>query len=673
MPAAASPAISKVEAGCWVALVLMGAGFRLWSLDSRPFSYDEAIHAWYSWQLAETGWYAHNPVTHGPLLFYVNALVYVVLGAGDGTARLVPALAGTGLILTPLLFRRWLGGAAALAVGCLFATSPLLIFFSRYLRNDIYIALLFTLWIWAVFRYWERPSPSAFYPVALLSALAVTVKEVAFIGAAILVVFLLVETFRARTGRSSPALDLVILQATLFAPFGFVLLIHLVVGGDLWSRFQGRPAPAFAMAAGGAVLAWIGLFAWTRWAPETNRATVKSLFGPVALAWIVEGLYFSTFLKNPGGLATGFFGSVAYWLSQQPVARGGQPWFYYPGLLKLYEFLPLFLALSVLVAWGCRVCRPDSGEEGMAPVVRRFFVFWLVAALPAYTVAGEKMPWLAIHLLLPLCWVGGEGAWRILNAATRRGLPPVWVVPGLALAGFAAFVRTAEPVAGPLDEARVAGSWLGLVSAGLGILLVVSVGLRRRQPVWPGLWLGTLLLLILLSGWVSVRLNHIQPQSPYELVNYAAADPEIDRLVRFLTSEGDGLSVQVEPAAEWPLRWYLRDVSDVRWGADIAETGRNRFPLMPIMVRGEAWDPPEGYRSEVFGLLTWPPDRYRTSSPVEWGALVNGRRNLQRMWRVFYDAAYPEEFSGFRHHRRRVRVAVPASREVAPSSGENGR
>ena len=40
-------------------------------------------------------------------------------------------------------------------------------------------------------------------------------------------------------------------------------------------------------------------------------------------------LFFTTVFSNGGGLTSGFVGSLGYWMEQQSVERGSQPWYYY--------------------------------------------------------------------------------------------------------------------------------------------------------------------------------------------------------------------------------------------------------------------------------------------------------------------------------------------------------
>ena len=61
---------------------------------------------------------------------------------------------------------------------------------------------------------------------------------------------------------------------------------------------------------------------------------------------------FTTFFINWGGIGTGFVGSLGYWLSQQGVARGSQPLYYYLIVFPLYEYLPLILGLAGVAPCG---------------------------------------------------------------------------------------------------------------------------------------------------------------------------------------------------------------------------------------------------------------------------------------------------------------------------------
>ena len=94
-----------------------------------------------------------------------------------------------------------------------------------------------------------------------------------------------------------------------------------------------------------------------------------------------------------GGLLSGSYGALKYWIDQHDVQRGGQPWFYYLLLLGLYEFIPLTLTII-------------AAAQRKFNLFGKFCLAWSIGALLVYSYAGEKMPWLILHLTLPMILTG---------------------------------------------------------------------------------------------------------------------------------------------------------------------------------------------------------------------------------------------------------------------------
>jgi 4-amino-4-deoxy-L-arabinose transferase-like glycosyltransferase len=59
------------------------------------------------------------------------------------------------------------------------------------------------------------------------------------------------------------------------------------------------------------------------------------------LFWIPFTVLYTTIFTNSAGFFTGLIGSLGYWLVQQGVERGSQPWYFYVLVqIPVYEFLP---------------------------------------------------------------------------------------------------------------------------------------------------------------------------------------------------------------------------------------------------------------------------------------------------------------------------------------------
>ena len=123
----------------FLALTLIAGILRFWDLGSRMLHHDESLHAVYSYYYLYIGkGYIHDPMMHGPFLFEMNALVYFLLGATDATARVAPALFGTVLVGLPYFLRDRLGRTGAIVTAALLAISPTILYYSRFIRHDIY-------------------------------------------------------------------------------------------------------------------------------------------------------------------------------------------------------------------------------------------------------------------------------------------------------------------------------------------------------------------------------------------------------------------------------------------------------------------------------------------------------------------------------------------------------
>ncbi len=237
-----------------------------------------------------------------------------------------------------------------------------------------------------------------------------------------------------------------------------------------------------------------------------------------ALFYVPFVLFYTSFFTNPTGLWGGFTGALGYWMEQQAVMRGGQPLYYYAFLqIPLYEFLPaLGVLAAVIIASARRLWQsrpgapfePGGGEAQPVPIAA-LCVFWSLASLAAFTIAGEKMPWLTIHIALPM----------ILTTAWAVG----WLV---------------ETASRP--EVRRAGMILRIAT------------------------LGVFILLALLTARAAYRAAYLFYDYPYEYLVYAHGTPdakatyeEIAELSERITG-GTDLVVAYDNNVRYSYWWYMR-------------------------------------------------------------------------------------------------------------------
>jgi uncharacterized protein (TIGR03663 family) len=170
--------------------------------------------------------------------------------------------------------------------------------------------------------------------------------------------------------------------------------------------------------------------------------------GNAALFYGIFVVFYTTVFTNGAGFFTGIVGSLGYWMAQQAVNRGTQPWYYYILVeIPVYEYLP---ALGSLMALGFMLFRRkshsgdlvaevknDEGQDSSVPEeiqqpqlaieqapVLPLIGFWAVTSIVAYSYAGEKMPWITVHIALPLILLAGWAIGLMIEstdwAALRR-------------------------------------------------------------------------------------------------------------------------------------------------------------------------------------------------------------------------------------------------------------
>jgi predicted membrane-bound mannosyltransferase len=190
--------------------VLFGIAFslRFFNLGDRALHHDESIHAQWSWSLLQ-GQYKHSPIFHGPFYYHAQALVFLVFGANDYTSRVSAALFGSALVAMPLLIRRQLGRAGTFAAVAFIALSPTLVYYSRFFREDIYMAFFTLLMVVAIWRFFEDGRDRWLYVLAVGFTGNVLTKEGAFLAIAVFLVYvnlylaaqLAQQTLRGRSAR----------------------------------------------------------------------------------------------------------------------------------------------------------------------------------------------------------------------------------------------------------------------------------------------------------------------------------------------------------------------------------------------------------------------------------------------------------------------------------------
>jgi len=472
-------------------------------------------------------------------------------------------------------------------------------------------------------------------------------------GTALFVAALLSE-FGRRLRAEFPALDLLVVVGTIT----LTQLPGLFLPPDVLARYGdgGNPEalldplgvqrltlaiPLFLLLAAAIGLAWD----WRRWG--IAMAVAAALYVP----------FYTTMFSHSLGLLTGSVGSLAYWLGNQGVERGSQPWYYYALLqVPIYEFLPALGGLAALGVGASRVLRRrpagDSASEAVLPgpgfPVIGFLGYWSLTSLLAYTYAGEKMPWLTVHITLAMILIAGWVIGRLLEAidwaAFRSGR--AWLITAVLFLGLVAAVRVAGLLAGTTPP--FSGTGLDGLNATLGFLtsLVVvaavafALAFLIRGWRWADLWrLGALIIVIALFGLTAraaLRAAFVNYDEATEFLVYAHSASgsktlleQVEELSR-RTTDGTTIDVAYDDRTSYPYMWYLREYPNTHpYGAT---PGRDLLNY-PLIIAGDSnyskIDPLVGDRYFQFEYtrMWWPMQEY-------WGL------TWERVWNAIRTPAY---------------------------------
>lgn len=539
------------EALAWVALIAATAGLRLSSLASAALDPAAARDAFTAYGLYYGSGTGLGASAGAPLPVIFAALLFFLLGVSDEVVRFAPALAGIGIVaLTPLL-RPYLGKGGALGAGLLLAISPSLVYFSRQPDAAIYATFFALLLVIAVLRALDRGQPGDVVLAAAAAALLVLCGPP---GVTLLVILGLV--FAASRARGSGH----------FAGERAASAAH----GDLPPA---APAPR-------AVALYAGL---------------------AALATLVLG--FSVFGVTPENLWAGPATLARDWVASllSPPAPGRGPAFAL-GLLPLYEPLLLLTALGAFVP--ARDASP-VGSPGLRSL-RALLAVWALLGVLLLALGGATRPDLILLPVLPLALLGGMALGDFTAALAQREATAPWrclllLVLGvlLALAAWAAAAGLAIQAGTRSNDPRwMLDLALTVLALAIPTTLVVTWYARALpgSAARQGLLLAALLLAALYGVRTAVELGVYRADSAREPLVYQASTPAVlplvdrlRRLSRDLTATarstadptgGHGLSVAIDPAVEWPMRWYFRDFPAVTIGGNDAMFSAPRPPQL---------------------------------------------------------------------------------------------
>lgn len=414
----------------------------------------------------------------------------------------------------------------------------------------------------------------------------------------------------------------------------------------------------------------------------------RRLLAAAAIFGAIYTLFFTAFFTNPTGVVSGTTGSLLYWLAQHGVQRGGQPGYYYLVMLFVYEPLLLMWGLAGLAMVGVMIARRlrrrgDHGPAAQAAIdwdvmMPVLLAWWSITTFALYSWAGEKMPWLTIHVALPLVLLAAWAFGRVLrwwqeNPATARSAAVESHDAGSLMNGRAA---------GPAWSARWPAGWPLLIYLGIfGVIAVfafleISVASKpsgAQQWLIPILMLLALILFVLLTiaaaalrgrRWAigalaiavtmlgalySVRsayqVSYRWGDVPREMLIFTQTSPDIARVIARLEQasmrRGGDMDLPIWYDNETVWQWYLRRFSKAQQQSPQL-TAPPPADVMAVLMLQENLDAYpqnlqhlEGFRIQRYPLRWWFPEQEVYRLPAGWAAAPLNQRSplLMRLLR----------------------------------------
>jgi uncharacterized protein (TIGR03663 family) len=456
---------------------------------------------------------------------------------------------------------------------------------------------------------------------------------------------------RRRPLADSPVFDLLVVMITLSLPLVTPLPVKILGGNPVDYSQQGIVFSGAVFVVFLAIGIAIGLWwDWRRW------IICAGLFYACFIP------FYTTMFTNGQGFATGMIGSLGYWLSQQGVKRGGQPWFYYIFEMSVYEFLAVLVGIAGTIYYAVRgderkVAEASEAKEHNTRAVPfvLFLIWWSWMAFVVYSWAGEKMPWLMMHLVVPLHFLGGWTIARLIdadwgNVRARGGWWLLLLVP----LGLYALIRVLVSRPSMSTTVEALGASLGWFTTLIVFLIVAALAWRiirrlRAEDTWRLVALSALLVLSAATVRFAWMATYINPDVATEFMVYAQGTPDTRLVAHELTYmsrrlTGDlSMKVAYDDDSSWPFVWYLRDFTNAQFygkkpggplDAEVVIVGPgNEAGVKPLLGNK--------YYRRQYRLIWWPyQDWYMNLTPQKVWTDLQDQAARKKLWDVLWSRKY---------------------------------
>jgi uncharacterized protein (TIGR03663 family) len=448
-----------------LAILILAVALRAWRVDIRPMHGDEAVHAYKFGQLLEKYHYKYDPQEfHGPTLNYFTLIPAWLTGTRtyvsltETTLRTVPVFFGVLLVVMTLLLAGGLRKPAVLVAAAITAISPAFVYYSRDYIQETLLVCFTFGVIVCGYRYAKSKKLVWALLTGFFAGLCYATKETCVIA------------------------------------FGSMLAALLLI------RLRG---PVSATNSGG-------------------KIKVAHLAAAAAIAFIVSGLFFSSFLTNAAGILDSFRAYATYFSRAGGSRQHIHPWYYYLQTLTYTKSstgppwteasVVIFAVIGVIFI----IARKWLGRLDVR--LLEFLALYTIFMLVIYSAVPYKTPWCLLsfyHGMILLAAVGVVAMMKLLKKLLAAHI--------------------------------IVAVFLLAVATDLGLQAFMASAVSCSDPDNP----------------------YVYVQPTQDVLKIAERIEQVSQA--YPTGRQMPIFVVCPDGDYWPLPWYLRSFENVGWWEDVNE------------------------------------------------------------------------------------------------------
>ena len=324
----------------------------------------------------------------------------------------------------------------------------------------------------------------------------------------------------------------------------------------------------------------------------------------------------------------------------------------------------------------------ETGEQATELPTLLLLIFWSMMSLLAFTVAGERMPWLTTHITMPMILTSGWAFGYLVEKTDweevqkRKG----WLVVLLAGVFLVAFGSLMNSLLGnnPPFQGKELFQLQGTSTFLLAILgtLATGLGLFYLLKGWSGRTFARLLLLVLAAllavqtARTAWRAAFIDYDNARELLVYAHSTEDMKNTVEQIETiskrlYGDkSIKIAYDNDVRYPYWWYMRDYPNKNdFGAEVTRSLQD-YPIIVVGTANFARIEPvvrEDYYQYEYKRMWWPnEDLYQNLSLSRILGDLKSPAKRSALWELWFNRDYTEYSLAFNNPSLTLATWSPA-------------